>query len=192
MTEAPNSAGGEGVSQETKRLPTYKPGDRIRIELEVTDESGVGRVIAVFALESDPSRRLELNANGEGETTAHPVLTQNVTDNMAPGVYHCAYVELRDTLRNSRVVNRPGIAFRIEGVSGDHEGPNLISWKVLEQPDSPEVRFHVVQPGETLYIIAQQVYGAGNQWHRIYEANRDAIGPSPDFLYPGQKLMIPT
>ena len=48
-----------------------------------------------------------------------------------------------------------------------------------------------VQSGDTLLSIAQQVYGDGTQWRRIYDANKDAIGSDPDRLKIGMKLTIP-
>jgi nucleoid-associated protein YgaU len=39
--------------------------------------------------------------------------------------------------------------------------------------------------------IAQKVYGDANSWPRLYDANRDVIGPDPDTLQPGTLLRIP-
>jgi nucleoid-associated protein YgaU len=54
----------------------------------------------------------------------------------------------------------------------------------------PEESYEV-QPGDTLAIISQQYYGDPTQWRRIYDANKDAIGPDPDKLKLGTKLTIP-
>ena len=48
-----------------------------------------------------------------------------------------------------------------------------------------------VQSGDTLLTIAQQYYGDGAQWRRIYDANKDTIGADPDKLKIGMKLTIP-
>jgi nucleoid-associated protein YgaU len=50
---------------------------------------------------------------------------------------------------------------------------------------------YVVQPGDTLRSIAQNVYGDADQWPRIYDANRDRIGPDPDSLQVGMHLQLP-
>jgi nucleoid-associated protein YgaU len=50
---------------------------------------------------------------------------------------------------------------------------------------------YVVQPGETLRSIANDTYGDANEWPRIYEANRERIGPDPDALQAGMRLRIP-
>jgi nucleoid-associated protein YgaU len=48
-----------------------------------------------------------------------------------------------------------------------------------------------VQSGDTLLTIAEQKYGDGTQWRRIYDANKDVIGSDPDKLKIGMQLKIP-
>jgi nucleoid-associated protein YgaU len=50
---------------------------------------------------------------------------------------------------------------------------------------------YVVQPGDTLRTIAEQHYGDPGMWPRIYDANRDVIGPDPDALQAGTTLHLP-
>lgn len=50
---------------------------------------------------------------------------------------------------------------------------------------------YTVQPGDTLLSIAQDVYGDATQWQKIYDANKDTVGPDPDTLQVGQQLSIP-
>jgi nucleoid-associated protein YgaU len=50
---------------------------------------------------------------------------------------------------------------------------------------------YTVEPGDTLRSIAQQVYDDPAQWPRIYDANRETIGPDPDSLRAGTRLRIP-
>lgn len=47
---------------------------------------------------------------------------------------------------------------------------------------------YVVKDGDSLDKIARDY---GTEWPRVYEANKHIIG-SPDVIYPGQKLTIPT
>jgi nucleoid-associated protein YgaU len=49
----------------------------------------------------------------------------------------------------------------------------------------------VVQPGDTLQGIAEEQYGDAGLWPKIYDANREAIGPNPDALVAGTTLHIP-
>src|SRR5947209_16686076 len=50
---------------------------------------------------------------------------------------------------------------------------------------------YTVQPGDTLSGIAQQAYGDGNQWPKIYNANTQVIGNDPNLIRPGEVLYIP-
>jgi hypothetical protein len=53
-------------------------------------------------------------------------------------------------------------------------------------PTAP--RTYTVRPGDTLWAIGQRL---GVDWRRLYEANRDTIGPDPDVIRPGQVLVVP-
>lgn len=47
-----------------------------------------------------------------------------------------------------------------------------------------------IQPGNTLWAIAEGRYGTGYKYVQIYEANRDQIR-DPDLIYPGQVFALP-
>jgi nucleoid-associated protein YgaU len=50
---------------------------------------------------------------------------------------------------------------------------------------------YTVEAGDTLRSIARQVYGDPAQWRRLYDANRETIGPDPDVLSAGTRLRVP-
>lgn len=52
-------------------------------------------------------------------------------------------------------------------------------------------RIHVVKQGDWLSKIAITYYGDMNKWDVIYKRNIDQIGPNPDLIQPGQRLVIP-
>jgi LysM repeat protein len=58
-------------------------------------------------------------------------------------------------------------------------------------PAAPEPQTYTVADGDSLWAIAERVYGDGNQWGRIHEANSDQI-PDPNVIQPGQVLTIPS
>lgn len=49
---------------------------------------------------------------------------------------------------------------------------------------------YTVKSGDSLWKISEQVYGNGNDWRKIYEANKDRI-QNPDVIQPGWVLTIP-
>lgn len=55
-----------------------------------------------------------------------------------------------------------------------------------------EPRFYTVKEGDTLWKVAEGVYGKGqgNRYTAIFEANRPMLS-HPDKIYPGQTLRIP-
>ncbi|HEY1234752.1 MAG TPA: LysM peptidoglycan-binding domain-containing protein [Candidatus Binatia bacterium] len=51
-------------------------------------------------------------------------------------------------------------------------------------------QWHEVTKGETLWRIAEQYYGDGTLYSKIFEANRDVLR-DPNRINIGQKLRIP-
>jgi nucleoid-associated protein YgaU len=49
---------------------------------------------------------------------------------------------------------------------------------------------YVVKAGDTLSKIAQEVYGDGNRWREIFEANKEQI-ENPSLIRAGWELDIP-
>ena len=49
----------------------------------------------------------------------------------------------------------------------------------------------VVQPGHSLWAIAQARYGSGTRYALVYGANRERIR-DPDLIYPGQVFDLPS
>jgi len=55
----------------------------------------------------------------------------------------------------------------------------------------PSPAIYEVSPGDSLWAIAKLLLGDGGRWSEIYEANSDLIGPDPDLILPGQRLVMP-
>jgi nucleoid-associated protein YgaU len=53
------------------------------------------------------------------------------------------------------------------------------------------VKSYTVKEGDTLSLIAKKIYGDESKYKKIYEANKDLIGPDPDMIKVGQELTIP-
>ena len=109
-------------------------------------------------------------------------------------------------------VNAPVL---LEGIAqGEQDGTNdlyvTIRMKQYRKPETPvlavsgggdqtsrdestgaaQERTYTVQPGDTLWGIAQKYYGAGAEYKRLATANSGQI-QNPNLIYPGQVLTIP-
>ena len=53
--------------------------------------------------------------------------------------------------------------------------------------------WYTVKPGDNLSTIALHFYGneSATSVNKIYNSNRKTIGPNPNLIQPGQKLLIP-
>lgn len=69
--------------------------------------------------------------------------------------------------------------------------------QAVEQPASTEANAgatkttYIVKKGDCLWTISIKFYNDGNQWRKIYNANRSVIGSNPNLIYPGQVFVIP-
>jgi nucleoid-associated protein YgaU len=60
-----------------------------------------------------------------------------------------------------------------------------------EAKPSGNAQEYTIKAGDTLTKLATQFYGAGDKWRKIYEANSQTI-KNPDYIFVGQKIMIPS
>lgn len=73
--------------------------------------------------------------------------------------------------------------------------PTAASPGIAQQRPRPDVKpvpkVYVVKPGDSLWKIAKFQLGSGSKYSAIYAANKAVIGPDPNKIYPGMKLVIP-
>ena len=72
--------------------------------------------------------------------------------------------------------------------------PEVVAEVVTEETVTPEGektgRTYTVKSGDTLWAVASEMYGSGNKYMKIFEANTDIL-ENPDRIKPGQVLVIP-
>ncbi|MCC7147488.1 MAG: LysM peptidoglycan-binding domain-containing protein [Phycisphaeraceae bacterium] len=81
------------------------------------------------------------------------------------------------------------------GTSGAASGGTTVAVVVEKTPKKEKPAEassnYTVKANDTLYAIAQKVYGDGKRWHEIQAANKAIIGPDAAKLQIGQVLKIP-
>jgi hypothetical protein len=112
-------------------METFSVGDTIRVELDLRDESGVSTVSATF-YELTSGEGFMMRGESEGEPEVTVALSQVVNNAILPGEYRCEGVTVYDTHSNRKTFS-PDIRFRVENIPGDHEGPELLGWRVSKE-----------------------------------------------------------
>jgi len=75
----------------------------------------------------------------------------------------------------------------VDGLSKIITGLEIAEEKASKEAENT----YTVQPGDTLWGIAQKLLGNGALYTKIYEANKDVIGSNPDIIKVGQVFRIP-
>jgi len=71
----------------------------------------------------------------------------------------------------------------------------VASPRITQQRPRPDVKpvqkVYVVKSGDSLWKIAKLQYGNGSKYSMIYNINKKIIGPNPNNITPGMKLVMP-
>lgn len=81
----------------------------------------------------------------------------------------------------------------ISAVSAESPLPAPLNNKAVtaERTTPKQDTTYTVKSGDSLWKIAQQLYGKGSDYTKLYEANKGMVGSNPNLIYPGQVLTIP-
>ena len=95
------------------------------------------------------------------------------------------------TLRVDEVDDAGTVVSRVE-TPFKREEPAIVAEVLADETAKPDfqVAMTTVQPGATLWAIAQERFGDGIMYVEVFEANRDRI-KDPDLIYPGQVFRVP-
>ena len=153
--------------------------------------------VALDSITYDPSGEVLLagRALGTGSVQIYidnqPITTSRITiggdwrsdlPDVDTGVY---------TLRVDELDNAGAVVSRIE-TPFKREEPEVVVAAMAEQTQATDFQVAVatVQPGTTLWAIAQERFGDGIMYVKVFEANRDRIR-DPNLIYPGQVFRVP-
>jgi nucleoid-associated protein YgaU len=136
----------------------------------VVDDAAVAERVAVASN--------NVKAGTAGELQKEPKLTQTVVDVQA---------QVEDLAGSTS-----DIYFEVEvsGASSKGVGGEPVELDASLRAPSATFRVKTVQPGSTLWAIAKESYGAGIEYFKVFDANKERIR-DPDLIYPGQVFEIP-
>lgn len=63
--------------------------------------------------------------------------------------------------------------------------------EIRVDPNAPETEEYEVKAGDSLWKIAQNKLGNGNEYMQIFYANRDKMDSPQSVIHPGDKLKVP-
>lgn len=169
-------ARGEQPSRLLQGAAPLADGLRVGVDVVDYDEQGIvtasGRAVggAVIQLYIDNTFMGRTDVTGEAPPAETAWMIR--TAEPVPLGDHTLRVDLLDT--DGTVLDRVELPFsRVE---------------LAEMPAGLRV---VVQPGNSLWRLARQIYGEGMAYTVIYDANKGQIR-NPDLIYPGQVFIVPT
>jgi hypothetical protein len=163
--------------------PEVGPGEHVLL-LPDTDKYFNAAMAYIWKFQPDVSFSID-EARGRWLYVTAVGNRENISDDLLAGLRHSGAKLVQ------RVAGEPGVAQAtldklaqsglrfLTSLSQPLPGPPPGSW-----------RTYTVQPGDTLSLIARQVYGQSQLWRIIFEANQDTLS-DPGRLRPGQVLKIP-
>ena len=88
-------------------------------------------------------------------------------------------------------VDSPAALEKVVLMTGNAMGIETVNVDAVEAPEqTEEVLYYEIVKGDSLWKIAKNIYGDGNEYKKILEENREVI-KDPDLIFPGQKIRLP-
>jgi hypothetical protein len=143
--------------------------------------------LSVLLLEYDAAGALVVSGGGQKGTFVTLRLDGQVVGTAPVGEDGIWRIELPAAARPQ--------SFGLSATAGMVNGPALAAVRVnvaLEKPvnDLPPGKLFVVQPGNSLWLMARRSYGDGVMYGVIFDANAQRI-EDPNLIFPGQVFQVP-
>ncbi|MBN2269873.1 MAG: LysM peptidoglycan-binding domain-containing protein [Sedimentisphaerales bacterium] len=95
------------------------------------------------------------------------------------------------TIKRDRKTAMASAGLQVEKGVGAQDARQQVANSTINGTESPVVESnYIVEPADTLFFIAEKIYGDASRWKQIYEANRNLLSGPLD-LRVGMKLKIP-
>lgn len=164
--------------------------------LRVLQDSGAVPQLSVDAITYDAAGEVGISGRGQADETLHvyvdntPVTTAEVAES---GAWQVPLPDVGTgihTLRVDSVVADGSVVRRVETPFHREDKDVLTAASSEAAATGQPLAAITVQPGNTLWAIAEGRYGEGIKYWTIFDANRDQIR-DPHWIYPGQVFALP-
>ncbi|MFH1601890.1 MAG: LysM peptidoglycan-binding domain-containing protein [Candidatus Shapirobacteria bacterium] len=159
----------------------------------------VGTLVYRYFQKNQEQESITSEDASEQEETSSPALenlpatyTVIAGDNLweiAENYYHSGYNWV-DIAEENSLANPNGLEIGQELIIPDVD-PRQVTVTAVAAGETISQGTYTVQEGDWLSKIALRAYGDMFAWEKIYEANKNTIGPNPNLVEPGQVLTIP-
>jgi nucleoid-associated protein YgaU len=176
-------AGAEGAIQPAAIVPK----EALASEVQTAAVLAVGQQLVIPALQQDsvaqqiaPSRVYTVRS---GDTLWGIAVSQYGNGGLWGVIYNA----------NREIIANPNLIYPNQQLVIPYVAPGQVppSTPAGQPPQSGGLRpYYTVRSGDTLSGIAQTVYGNGNRYWEIFNANRNLLS-DPNWIYPGQVLYVP-
>ncbi|MDO6589783.1 MULTISPECIES: LysM peptidoglycan-binding domain-containing protein [Rhodobacterales] len=194
---APEVAAAPIAAPERPAAPTVLQADAQGVRVVQSGPELPAPNVGLDAITYDPEGEVQLSGRAVGDGAVQiyldnePVTTSPVTEG---GDWQIDLPEIETgiyTLRVDEVDNAGDVVSRLETPFKREEAADVAAVLAEETgADGFEVAVRTVQPGATLWAIAEESLGNGVYYVQVYEANSDLIR-DPDLIYPGQIFRMP-
>nr|WP_255698646.1 LysM peptidoglycan-binding domain-containing protein [Yoonia sp. I 8.24] len=194
---APEVAAAPIAAPEPPAAPTVLQADAQGVRVVQSGPTLPAPNVGLDAITYDPAGEVQLSGRAVGDGAVQiyldnePVTTSPVTEG---GDWQIDLPEIETgiyTLRVDEVDNAGDVVSRLETPFKREEAADVAAVLAEETgADGFEVAVRTVQPGATLWAIAEETLGNGVYYVQVYEANSDLIR-DPNLIYPGQIFRMP-
>jgi nucleoid-associated protein YgaU len=178
-----------GANQPTKVLQAPKP--TTSVSLDAVDYDVAGNIVFSGRAKPDSVVRLYVDnaIAGEIKSDASGKWIYSGATNVLAGTHSLRADEISSDGSVASRVELPFLREAPETVVAVTPDPTIAT-STATQVEAPEPTRIVIQPGNNLWTLSRQIYGAGRRYTVIYEANKDQI-KNPRLIYPGQIITAP-
>ena len=188
----------EQAAPETPAAPSVLLADQTGIRVLQSGGAGPQGVqsVVIDTISYDPAGEVSLGGRGSGEGFVRVYLNNKpikTTEIGIDGQWRTPLPEVDTgvyTLRVDEVDPEGQVTSRMETPFKREEPEVLAALDTRDPETAPDIGVLTVQPGHTLWGIADERYGDGFMYVRVYKANRNRIR-DPNLIYPGQVFTLP-